>query len=256
MKLSKKTVLITGAAGRLGCAVAKKAALEGANLVLSDVAIDRLKDLEKSILDMRVGSVSVLKCDVTSEQDLNDLLPCAHDFYGRITSAVHCAYPMSSGWGNSFEMLSIQDLSQDLTMQLGSAIMISQKVLGYFQEYGGGDLVHISSIQGVGAPKFDHYEGTEMSSPIEYSAMKAGVISITRWLAKFYSNKNIRVNCVSPGGIIDSQPAEFLSRYRKACSNIGMLTSEQVASTVVYLLTSDALAINGQNLIVDDGWSL
>ena len=58
-------------------------------------------------------------------------------------------------------------------MQLGSAIMVSQKVLSYFQKHGGGDFVHISSIQGVCAPKFSHYEGTNMSPPIEYAAIKA-----------------------------------------------------------------------------------
>lgn len=256
MKLLKKTVLITGAAGRLGSAVAKKAASEGANLVLCDVAMDRLKDLEKHILDMKIGSAFALKCDITSDQDLNSLLPHAHDLCGPITSAVHCAYPVSPGWGTSFDSLNIQNLSLDLTKQLGSAIMVSQKVLSYFQKHDGGDFVHLSSIQGVRAPKFNHYEGTKMTSPIEYAAIKAGIISITRWLAKFYSNQNIRVNCVSPGGILDNQPSEFILRYRKDCSNIGMLSSGQVASSVVYLLSSESQAINGQNLIVDDGWTL
>ena len=73
---------------------------------------------------------------------------------------------------------------------------------------------------------------------------------------KFYSNENIRVNCVSPGGILDNQPSEFVLRYRQDCSNIGMLSSEQVASSVIYLLSSDSQAINGQNIIIDDGWSL
>ena len=71
---------------------------------------------------------------------------------------------------------------------------------GLFLRQGGGDLVHVSSVQGVQAPKFDHYEGTQMSSPIEYAAIKSGIISITRWLAKYHANKGIRVNCVSPGG--------------------------------------------------------
>ena len=60
-----------------------------------------------------------------------------------------------------------------------------------------------------------------MSSPIEYSAIKAGIISITKWLAKYYKNKNIRVNCISPGGISDNQNEEFIKKYRNSCTNIG-----------------------------------
>ena len=134
--------------------------------------------------------------------------------------------------------------------------MFSQKILRHFNNNGGGSLVHLSSIQGIRAPKFDHYEGTQMTSPIEYAAIKAGIISITSWLARFCSNKNIRVNCVSPGGVLDNQPDSFLEKYRSSCCNIGMLSPEHVASGVAYLLSSDAFAINGQNLIVDDGWSL
>jgi NAD(P)-dependent dehydrogenase (short-subunit alcohol dehydrogenase family) len=95
-----------------------------------------------------------------------------------------------------------------------------------------------------------------MSSPIEYAAIKAGIISITRWLAKYSANHNIRVNCVSPGGVLDAQPEVFLRRYRQSCTNIGMLSAEQVASVIVFLLAPGAAAINGQNIVVDDGWTL
>ena len=95
-----------------------------------------------------------------------------------------------------------------------------------------------------------------MSSPIEYAAIKSGIISITRWLAKYYRDCGIRVNCVSPGGIRDAQPASFLEKYHQSCINIGMLKSEHVASAISFLLSPESMAINGQNIIVDDGWSL
>ena len=117
-------------------------------------------------------------------------------------------------------------------------------------------MIHLGSIQGISAPKFEHYAGTTMTSPIEYAAIKSGVIAITRWLAKYYSNTGIRVNCVSPGGILDQQPESFLLRYRDSCTNIGMLDAADVAETIVFLLSNDAGAINGQNIVVDDGWSL
>jgi NAD(P)-dependent dehydrogenase (short-subunit alcohol dehydrogenase family) len=75
---------------------------------------------------------------------------------------------------------------------LGGSIIYSKKFIKYFLNKGDGKLIHISSIQGVAAPKFDHYKDLEMSSPIAYTAIKSGIIAITRYLAKYYGKKNIR----------------------------------------------------------------
>ena len=256
MDLTGKTVLLTGAAGRIGSSIAKQALASGANLVLSDVAIDRLKLLQDELSLVFPGKTFIVEADVATDNGIDYLLAQAIKSAGGISSAVHCAYPVSAQWGTRIEDLNSACLFQDLAMQLGGAILFSKKILEYFRLHGGGVLVHISSIQGIRAPKFDHYEGTEMYSPVEYAAIKAGVISITRWLAKYYANNGIRVNCVSPGGIVDEQPSVFLERYRKACTNIGMLTAEQVASAIIFLLSPQSAAINGQNVVVDDGWSL
>jgi len=256
MDLSGKTILITGAAGRIGSSTARLAVSAGAHVVLSDIAGQRLRTLEQDLTSTYGNKVFSVEADITSEDGVDYLLSRSRDCVKTITSAVHSAYPTSAGWGTRFEELKAEYIYQDLAMQLGSAIVFSQKILGYFHCHGGGDLVHISSVQGIRAPKFDHYQGTQMSSPVEYAAIKAGVISITQWLAKYHANQGIRVNCVSPGGIVDAQPPEFLDRYRQSCTNIGMLTADQVAAAVVFLLSPQSIAINGQNLVVDDGWSL
>ena len=256
MNLTGKTILITGAAGRIGSATARLAAARGADIVLSDILPQRLHLLERNLKKTYSSNIHSIIADTTTDTGIDYLLSESLRNVKEITSAVHSAYPTSPGWGTSFETLKLEHLNQDLSMQLGGAIMFSRKILGYFSSRGGGDLVHISSIQGIRAPKFDHYENTEMSSPIEYAAIKAGIISITRWLAKYYANQHIRVNCVSPGGIIDKQPSSFLERYRKSCTNVGMLTPEQASSAIIFLLSSQSSAINGHNLVVDDGCTL
>ena len=256
MSLSGQTVLITGAAGRIGSATARLALKAGATVVLVDVAKKRLDDLASDLSRAVAGKVYALEADVTTPVGIDQLINKALSHVGRLDAAVHSAYPTSKGWGARFEDLTAEHLHQDLAMQLGGAILFSQKILACFRTQLGGNLIHISSIQGVQAPKFEHYEGTNMTSPIEYAAIKAGVISITGWLAKYHANQGIRVNCVSPGGILDSQPPAFLDRYRHSCTNFGMLSAEQVASAVIFLLSPAASAINGQNLIVDDGWTL
>jgi NAD(P)-dependent dehydrogenase (short-subunit alcohol dehydrogenase family) len=254
--LSGQTILITGAAGRIGSATAKHALMAGASVILTDIASHALEGLVAELTSFDPSHIHSIVADIANPEEVNSLVDKVLGCTGRIDGAVHSAYPRSKGWGASFEELKADDLNQNLSMQLGGAILFSQRMLRCFQDQGHGSLIHLSSIQGVQAPKFEHYVGTGMSSPIEYAAIKSGIISITRWLAKYSANQNIRVNCVSPGGILDAQPEEFLMRYRQSCTNIGMLSAEQVASAIAFLLSPGAVAINGQNIIVDDGWTL
>lgn len=224
--------------------------------MLADISSESLERLLLDLSSLGVENIYSFVADTSNAAGIDCLVSEVCASIGSIDAAVHCAYPRSQGWGAKFEDIQESDLLQDLNMQLGGAILFSQRILRCFQEQGYGNLIHLSSIQGVRAPKFEHYAGTSMSSPVEYAAIKAGIISIVRWLAKYSSNQNIRVNCVSPGGILDGQPDTFLKRYRESCINFGMLSAEQVASVVTFLLSPDAAAINGQNIIIDDGWTL
>jgi len=95
-----------------------------------------------------------------------------------------------------------------------------------------------------------------MSSPIEYSAIKSGIIAVSRYLAKYYKNKNIKINCISPGGIKDKQPELFVQRYKKSCNSKGLLEGKDIAKLIMFLLSEKSKYITGQNLVIDDGWTL
>jgi NAD(P)-dependent dehydrogenase (short-subunit alcohol dehydrogenase family) len=230
--------------------------MAGASVILTDIASQALEEVVAKLSDYDLSRIHSFVADIANLEEITSFVVKALACTGKIDCAVHSAYPRSKSWGSRFEELKVDDLCRDLSMQLGGAILFSQAILRCFQDQGHGSLIHLSSIQGVQAPKFEHYSGTDMRSPIEYAAIKSGIISITRWLAKYCANQNIRVNCVSPGGILDAQPEEFLKRYRQSCTNIGMLSAEQVASVIIFLLTPASAAINGQNIIVDDGWTL
>ena len=252
MSIKDKVVLITGSSGLLGRSFTKGVIENSGKVILVDIVEPNLSFLNAE----NRKNIKTIKFNITNTENYSNLINSCISEFGKIDAVIHSAYPKSKQWGTKFENLSADYLKEDLFNQLGCSILFSQKVIEFFIKQGYGNLIHISSIQGVVAPKFSHYENTSMVSPIEYSAIKAGIISITKYLAKYYAKKNIRVNCISPGGILDNQNEKFLKKYSQSCLSKGMLDPEDVTGSVLFLLSDDSRYINGQNIIVDDGWIL
>ena len=244
---------MTGGAGRIGSAFCKGIIENRGKVIIGDISEEKGMALEKYL---QSDDAVFIEVDTSNTKSIKNLIEAGENHFGKIDAAVHCAYPTSTQWGTSFEKIEAADLSDDLFSQLGGAILFSQQIISYFRDQGSGNLIHIASIQGVTAPKFEHYDGTDMTSPIEYTAIKSGIIAVTRYLSKYCKYQNIRVNAISPGGILDNQPADFLRSYRESCSSKGMLDSEDIVGTLIFLLSDQSQFINGQNIIVDDGWSL
>jgi len=251
--LENQIVAISGGAGRIGSAFSKAVVENGGKVIIGDINVDLGNQL---VLDLGDDVALFFEGNLTEPNTVDLMIRKGVEKFGKIDATIHCAYPVSEKWGARFEDLKPESLEKDLFNQLGGAILFSQRMIKYFRSQGRGNLIHISSIQGVAAPKFDHYQGTNMSSPIEYSAIKSGIISITQYLAKYCKDQNIRVNCISPGGILDKQPDSFLKKYRSSCQSKGMLDAVDIAGALSFLLSDHSKYINGQNIIVDDGWSL
>ena len=244
MNLKNKVIIVTGSNGRIGSQVVKDLIGKKAIVISCDVKKPKTK------------SAIFFKVDVTNQIDTKKFLNTIKKKFNKIDALIHCAYPKTKDWGMPLENLKYSSLSKNLSLQLGGTILVSQQVIKIFKMQNYGNLILLSSIQGVSPPKFEHYKGTKMSSPIEYGAIKSGIISITKYLAKSVRNTDIRVNCVSPGGILDNQPISFLKAYKKSCNSKGMLDSKDVSNTILFLCNDKSKYINGQNIIVDDGWSL
>lgn len=251
--LNNLIVAISGGVGRIGSVFSKAVVENGGKVIIGDINTDLGNQLVSELGD---EVAFFFEGNLTEPNTVDLMIRKGVERFGKIDAATHCAYPISEQWGARFEDLKPESLEKDLFNQLGGAILFSQRMIKYFRSQGSGNLVHISSIQGVAAPKFDHYEGTNMSSPIEYSAMKSGIISITQYLAKYCKDENIRVNCISPGGILDNQPKSFLKKYRSSCQSKGMLDAVDIVGALSFLLSEQSKYITGQNIIVDDGWSL
>jgi len=251
--LKNKNILITGGCGLIGSGIAREIIKNDGNVIILDIQESFGASLVNELGQDRAKYFNV---DVCNEESVEKLMLSFQKYGVIIDAVVHSAYPRSNQWGKKFEDLKLDLLSQDLTMQLGGAIIFSKKIVDFFRKQGFGNLIHVSSIQGLFAPKFEHYESTKMVSPIEYSAIKAGVISITKYLAKYCKGQNIRVNAICPGGIFDNQPIPFLEKYKKSCSQKGMLDPEDINGAFIFLLSDKSQFITGQTIVIDDGWSL
>ena len=248
-----KTVLIVGGCGLIGKQLVEDMVDNSYQIVIGDIQNEHnnlwLKKLPKD-------KVLFSTLDVTKIKTIDGTIKKSVRKFGSIDACINLAYPRTKDWGKDFQDLTIDDLTENLKTQLGGQIILSQRIIKYFLTQNYGNLILVSSIQGVSPPKFDHYEGTKMTSPIEYSAIKSGIISMTRWLSKYYKNKNIKVNCISPGGILDGQDRIFLEKYKNSCNSKGMLEPKDISGLLLFLVSDNSKYINGQNIIIDDGWTL
>jgi NAD(P)-dependent dehydrogenase (short-subunit alcohol dehydrogenase family) len=116
-------------------------------------------------------------------------------------------------------------------------------------------IINIASIYGSHAPDWKIYEGTDMSNPAAYAVSKAGLIQLTRWLATTVSPE-IRVNAISPGGIVRNQPKKFIESYSEKTPLRRMATEEDMVGALIFLAADLSLYVTGQVLAVDGGWGL
>jgi NAD(P)-dependent dehydrogenase (short-subunit alcohol dehydrogenase family) len=250
--MKKKTIAISGGLGKIGLSLALNLS-KHFNVVIGDINKMKFIKIKKKLHNK---NIKFYKCNLCLSDDIKKFINFGVKQFKKIDFTIHCCYPRTNDWLQNFEKLNQSSLNINLSNQLGGSIIYSQQFIKYFLKNGGGKIIHLSSIQGLSTPKFEHYKGLNMNSPIEYSAIKSGIISITKYLAKYYGQKNIQINCVSPGGIKNDQPKIFIKRYKKSCLTKGLLDYQDLHPLILFLLSDGSKYMNGQNIVIDDGWSL
>ena len=255
--LKNKVVVITGGAGLIGKEFVKAVIENGGIAIIADINEQIGEEVKENISkELNTTNIDFIKLDITSKESLNNCLNYLDKKYKRIDALVNNAYPRNKNYGKDFFEVEYSDFVENTGLNLGGYFTASQQFAQYFKSQGYGNIVNISSIYGVVAPKFEVYENTTMTMPVEYAAIKSGLIHLTKYMAKYFKGMNIKVNALSPGGILNSQPEAFLEKYKEQCLNKGMLDNSDLKGTLVYLLSDMSRYVNGQNIIVDDGFSL
>lgn len=243
-KLKDKIIIVTGGNGLLGKAIVKKIKLEGAFCVNFDIDHKTNNDL------------SNVECDITNKTSIDNALSLVISKYKKVDGLVNNAYPRTKDWGNKFEDIKFNSWKKNIDWQLNSYFYISQQVALQMVKHKSGSIVNMASIYGSLAPDFKIYEGSNMTMPVAYSAIKGGLLNLTRYIASYFGPQQIRANNVSPGGIFNSQNINFVKNYEKKVPMGRMGSPNDIAPSIVFLLSDDSKYITGQNIIIDGGLSI
>lgn len=255
--LKGQVVVVTGGAGLLGQVFVSGILKNNGIAIIADInhsAGNSLK--EKLQFEFGNEKVCFVEIDICSKASINNLIDSIVEKYGKIDAWINNAYPRNKNYGRKFFEVEYSDFCENLNLNLGGYFLASQQISMYFKKQGYGSIINISSIYGVIAPRFEIYEGTNMSMPVEYAVIKSGLLHLTKYMAKQFKGMDIRVNAISPGGIFDNQDDNFVVKYKELSLNKGMLDKQDLLGTLIFLLSDMSKYLNGQNIIVDDGFTL
>tara|TARA_B100000965_G_scaffold208510_1_gene174250 strand:- start:18027 stop:18791 length:765 start_codon:yes stop_codon:yes gene_type:complete len=251
-ELKNKKILLVGAGGLIGKELTSALYENKITIVAFDKNIDQIKDFkQKRNIDSE--KFFIHQGNFNSEEDLKNLFKLHPDIDG----VVNLAYPRNNNYGKDFFDVEIESFLENVCMHLGGLFLLTKILAKKFKDDSRPiSIVNFSSIYGVIAPKFDIYNDLEMTTPVEYAVVKSSMLNFSQYMVKYIGSSDFRINVISPGGILDNQHPKFIKKYTNYTLGKGMLDSSDVVGTTIFLLSESSKYINGQNIIIDDGFTL
>jgi len=259
MRFDGKRALVTGAAGHIGRAFCEEFADLGGICVLVDrdepALADLLQTLPKQEGMPHVSFVANLGNPQCRKKLLQDVRIQFSSLDLLVNNAAFTGDTNLDGWAVAFQNQSIDAWQAAMEVNLAAAFELTQGLLPLLKSGKDPSVINIASIYGLIGPDMNLYEGTSMGNPIAYAASKGGIIQMTRWLATVLAPE-VRVNAVSPGGILRGQPEKFIERYVRKTPLGRMGVEADVVGSLLFLASDLSSYITGQNIIVDGGFTV
>ena len=257
--MKEKTAVVTGATGHLGRVICDTLGELKANLILLDIDSNDLSKLKTDIEDKWKVNCFAITCDLEKELDRNKAVALIKSNVERVNCLINNAAFVGDanldGWAVPFGEQSLETWRRAIEVNLTTPFHFSRDLFRETKETGSGVILNISSIYASLGPDWSLYYGTSMGNPAAYSASKAGLEQLTRWMATTLA-PDIRVNTIAPGGIFRNQPQKFISKYEDKTPLNKMAKEEDFKGAVEFLCSDLSSYMTGQVLIVDGGFSI
>lgn len=263
--LLDKTAVVTGATGILGRRFCAGLAEFGANVVVTDLDQAQTDELAQTLQKQHGVKTLGVACDVSSEKSVIQMVKKVTDQFGEI----HVLHNNAAGKSDDldqffapFEQYSLDQWRRIMAVNIDGMFLVAREVGRQMtQQAKGGSIIQTASIYGVVAPDQriyagSHYLGRQINTPAVYSASKAAVIGLTRYLATYWADKNIRVNALSPGGVESGQNEAFMRNYSARVPLGRMAQADEMVGALIFLASDVSSYVTGQNFIVDGGLSV
>jgi NAD(P)-dependent dehydrogenase (short-subunit alcohol dehydrogenase family) len=255
--LEGKIALVTGGAGLYGKPICRALAEAGAMVVIASRDLVACRRLAEEFQEDKYHAMAV-RLDLGDEDSIRTCVEEIMRNYGRIDILVNNAVTRQ-GMGD-LDTVTKAGWEEALRINSTGMMLVTQAVVPHMLAAGKGNIINIGSIQGTTGPRFPVYEGTEMSSPLNYTCDKWAMVGFTRWIANKYGTRGIRCNCISPGGYgpgVEDRIGEnaFTENYRKLTPLGRFAQDDDIKGPVVFLASEASAYVTGHNLLVDGGWT-
>ncbi len=252
LSLTGKVCLVTGGAGRYGhCIVEGLAEADGTVITASrDIEAGRaLADrMQAEGLD-----VHALRLDQAEPEEVRAVSRTIKREFGGLDVLVNnaVARPM-----RGLEAGTVEQFAESMRVNATGMWDLTRSMIELITERGGGAIINMSSMMGMFGPDLSNYDGTDMGTPSpDYPFHRAGMIGLTKYLARALADRNIRCNCISPGGLLarEIQPDRFLDNYTRKVPVGRMAVDDDIKGLVVFLASRASAYVNGENVLMDGG---
>tara|TARA_B110000014_G_C20092352_1_gene572080 strand:+ start:154 stop:972 length:819 start_codon:yes stop_codon:yes gene_type:complete len=261
--LNNKMAFVVGGMGLIGKEVVKAFASAGAKILILDLKDESGSKFLKE-MKSKGFNVSFKSFDCSNMKKIDNNFNSIINRFGVPHVYINCSYPRSKDWAkSSFKEISLESFQNNVDIHMNSyawlARTVAEKMVDNKVE---GNIIQISSIYGIVGQDLSIYEGLNMKENMTYSAIKGGIANLTRQMASYYGQFNIRVNTICPGGLQGhmagkkgSQSPRFIKQYNKKVPIKRMGRADEVASTALFLASEASSYITGGTIMVDGGWT-
>ncbi len=247
--LKGKTILVSGGAGLYGKCIVEGLAEAGGTIIIASRNLAKVVETANQFRNQGYD-IYAMQVDQGDHTSVLNLKAEIIKQFGRLDVFINnaVARPMK-GYNEP-----IEHFAESMHINATGSMDILREMCGLIEDSGGGSVINIASMMGMHGPDLSNYDGTDMGwPPPDYFFHRAGLINLTRYLAKIFAGKNIRVNCVSPGGLFNYQPKQFVENYCKKVPVGRMANTDDIKGLMVLLASEAGAYINGQNILMDGG---